>query len=148
MAQGTDKEILGTKSIFQEAERDKGGRPKINRALVIKNLKLKDSRGLPRYTKAQIGRMFKCTSKTIRRIFNEAVESGEIMVEDFSEKPIGIVEADFDSECERAKGFSYREWLSTRFGNKSQANYYFNFNPILKYFFTQKIPGGNQVEYR
>lgn len=125
---GTNKEILGKKSTFNEPVMDKGGRPKVNRALVIKNLKLKDSRGLPRYTKAQIGRMMKCSSKTIRRIYNDGIETGEINPEEFSERAIGIVEADFDSECERAKGFSYREWLSTRFGNKTQAQYYFNFS--------------------
>ena len=54
---GTDKDILGTPSKFREVKKKGPGRPKVNKALVIKNLKAKNAIGGPRYTKAQIARM-------------------------------------------------------------------------------------------
>jgi len=127
MKKGTNSQVLGRGSKTRDIVKKKAGRPKINRTLVIRNLKQKDSAGLPKYTKAQIARLMKCTPKTIRRIFNEAVEDGTLKPEDFEIKAIGIIEADFDEECRRAKGLSFREWLGTRFENKGAANTYFNF---------------------
>lgn len=124
---GTNSEILGRSSKYKTIKKKKAGRPRINRSLVIRNLKAKDNAGLPLYTKSQIARLMNCTPKTINRIYNEAIEAGTLKPEDFKLKAIGIVEADFDSECLRAKGLSFLEWLGTRFENKGAAMTYFNF---------------------
>lgn len=124
---GTDKDILGAPSKFREVQKKGPGRPKVNKALVIKNLKAKNAIGGPRYTKAQIARMMKCTPRTINRIYNEAMKNGELKPEDFEKKAIGVVEADFESECFRARGLSFREWLGTKFKLETQAQSYFNF---------------------
>lgn len=127
MDKGTNEERLGRGSRYREPIKKKAGRPKINRDLVIRNLKAKDATGGPRYTKAQVARLMGCTPKTINRIYNEALESGALKKSDFDKKAIGVVEADFDSECLRAKGLSFREWLGTRFQETSSANTNFNF---------------------
>jgi len=124
---GTDKEILGKSSKFTEPTKHKSGRPKVNRDLVIRNLKQTDSTGNRRYTNSQISKMAQCSPRTINRIMKEAVKSGEITEEDMKKKAIGTVEADFDSECFRVKGYSFLGWLETKFSNKSTAKYYFNF---------------------
>ncbi len=131
MDERTNKDILGRNSRYRAPEKKKGGRPKVNRDLVIRNLKAKDASGGPRYTKAQIARMMNCTPKTITRIYNEAIKSGDLKTSDFEKKAIGIIEADFDSECLRAKGLSFLAWLETRFSDQSSANYYFNFNALI-----------------
>ena len=66
---GTNSDVLGRGSKTRDIKKKKAGRPKINRALVIRNLKAKDSAGLPMYTKSQIARLMKCTPKTINRIY-------------------------------------------------------------------------------
>ena len=131
MDKGTNKDILGRGSKYRAPEKKKAGRPKVNRDLVIRNLKAKDASGGPRYTKAQIARMMGCVPKTINRIYNEAIESGDLKPSDFEKKAIGIIEADFDSECLRAKGLSFLSWLETRFSEQNAANLYFNFNALI-----------------
>ena len=127
MALGTNTEILGKSSKFKEAPKSRAGRPKINTEIVIRNIKLVDQIGNRRYTNAQIGRMMGCTSKTIGRIYRAALKSGAITEGDFNGTPIGVVEADFESECQRAKGLSFKDWLKTRFKSQSAAITYFNF---------------------
>lgn len=124
---GTNTEILGKSSKFNDAPKSKAGRPAVNKELVIRNLKLKDQLGNRRYTNSQIARMVGCSAKTIGRILKQALDDGEVTESEFEAKPIGVVEADFDSECERAKGMSFNGWLQTRFSASSQANTYFNF---------------------
>jgi DNA-binding Lrp family transcriptional regulator len=126
MAAGTNTELLGKGSKFTEVAK-KAGRPEVNREIVIRNLKLKDQMGNRRYTNAQIARMVNCSPKTVSRIWKQALKDGDITEEEFSAKPIGVVEADFDSECERARGMSFKTWLSTRFQEESHANTNFNF---------------------
>lgn len=131
MDKGTNTDRLGRGSKYRAPVKKKAGRPKINRDLVIRNLKAKDATGGPRYTKAQIARLMNCTPKTINRIYNEALASGALKASDFEKKAIGIIEADFDSECLRAKGLSFLKWLETRFSEQSSANLYFNFNALI-----------------
>ena len=131
MDKGTDRDRLGRGSKYRDIKKKKAGRPEVNRDLVIKNLLAKDSTGGPRYTKAQIARMMNCVPRTITRIYNEAIESGKLKESDFDKKAIGIVEADFESECFRAKGLSFQEWLGTKFKNPSQARSHFNYSALI-----------------
>jgi len=126
MDQGTNQELFGKKGTLRAPKTSKAGRPKINRDLAIKNLKAKDSLGNLRYTKAQVARLMKCTPKTINRIYNEAVEKGIIDPDEVA-KAIGMIEADFDAECERAKGSSFRQWILTKFDSESAGTTIFNF---------------------
>lgn len=126
----TDTEILGELSKFREPNTNgAGGRPRINRDLVIRNLKATDHTGNPRYTHAQIARLVGCSTRTIRRISNKAKADGLLEDEDRDGVPMGHVEADFNDETLRASriGISFREWLQINFKTKSSANYHFNF---------------------
>ena len=126
--QKTDKEILGELSKYREpSAKGKGGRPQVNRELVIRNLKAQDHTGNPRYTHAQIARLVGCSDRTVRRILNEAREEGLLDKEERTGASMGMVEADFNNECLRAMGIGFREWLQTKFKRKDQANYTFNF---------------------
>lgn len=128
----TNTEVLGKSNRGRESSSNgKGGRPKVSRELVIRNLKVQDHTGAPRYTYAQIARIVNCSTKTIKRIAKKAREDGELPETDRAQRALGIVEADFDSECERAMGYGFREWLNTKFKRKGQANYVFNFNAKL-----------------
>jgi len=127
MAQGTDVEILGKTGKLREPNGSKGGRPAVNRELVVRNLKLTDDSGKPRYTYSQIAKIARCSSRTIKRIANEARLAGDLTVEDRDGAPVGIVEADFDEECRRAMGYSFKEWLETKFKKNDTAQYHFNF---------------------
>lgn len=126
MAVGSNKDLLGKGSKFREPTNGQAGRPKVNRDLVIQNLKAKDALGNNRYSRAQVAKLCNCSAKTVGRIYREAVESGEI-IPDEETKAIGIVEADFDAECMRSQGLSFMEWLNTRFSDPSTAVYHFNF---------------------
>ena len=132
MDKGTNTERLGKTSKRREPskKKGKGGRPKVNRDLVIQYLKAKDSLGNNLYTRQQIAKMAKCDRKTVGRIYNEAVESGAIDPDEQT-KAIGIVEADFDAECQRAKGYSFYDWLTTRFDDESSATTVFNFSSLI-----------------
>lgn len=129
MAIGTNKDVLGKTSKFRDVS-GKAGRPKVNRELVIQYLKAQDQLGNNLYSKTQVSKLAKCSYKTVSRIYSEAVEEGLIVPEDES-KAIGIVEADFDSECQRAKGYSFKDWVETKFKRKSQAVTVFNFCSLV-----------------
>jgi hypothetical protein len=112
MAIGTDKELLKrTKKRIKPAKKSRGGRPMVNRELVIRLLKSVDSQGNPRYSYAQIGRDCGCSSRTVRDIRDEALASGELVSEERKKTALNMIEADFESECVRAKGVSFYQWL-------------------------------------
>ena len=123
---GTNTEMLGKPSKFTEVE-SKAGRPRINRKLILRNLKRVDQIGNRRYTNTQIARMAGCSARTVKRIWNEAVESGEITEAEQEAKILGVIEADFESECQRATGMSFRDWLHTKWKTSGKANSVFNF---------------------
>lgn len=124
MAIGTDREILGSK---KKERKTTAGRPTVDRELVIRNMKLTDVNGARRYTDKQLAAMAGCTTRTIRNIRTEALEKGLIDDANTDRGAIGIVEAELDAECIRAMGYSFHDWLITRFKRKSQANTVFNF---------------------
>lgn len=126
MAIGTNNDILGKQTKYTEPQ-ERRGRPKVNRDLVIANLKSKDELGNPRYTLTQVAKLCKCSRKTVQRIRDEALEDGLIDHDYLDQEVMGIVEAELDSECIRAKGYSFKGWLETRFKNEKQAHSYFNF---------------------
>lgn len=126
----TDSEILGELSKFREpVNNGKGGRPRVNRDLVLRNLKATDHTGNPRYTHAQIARLVGCSERTVRRIAKKAKKDGKLENDDRAGVPMGHVEADFNDETLRASriGISFREWLYIQFKTKGSANYHFNF---------------------
>lgn len=123
---GTDVKILGKAGKFREPSNG-AGRPKVNRELIIRNLKLKDETGRPRYTYEQIAKIAKCSTKTIKRVVNEARKSGDLIDDERDGEAIGIIEADFDSECKRAMGYSFLDWVSNQFKNPNQGKYHFNY---------------------
>lgn len=129
MSKGTNSQILGKNS--KNTEPTQQGRPRINRDLIIANLKSKDALGNPRYTIRQVAKLCKCSTKTIQRVRDEAMLSGDLNEDYKSSDAIGIIEADFDSECIRAKGYSFKSWLNTKFKEKSSATTYFNFCSLV-----------------
>lgn len=124
----TNEEILGRVSKFREPSGNgKGGRPKINRELVIRYLKMTDYLGNPLYTYRQIASKARCGYSTVKKIKKEAEESGELETQEDKRKALGMVEADFNDEVLRARGTGFLEWLKTRFENESDARFIFNF---------------------
>ena len=69
------------------------GRPRINRKLILRNLKRVDQIGNRRYTNTQIARMAGCSARTVKRIGNEAVESGDINEDEQEAEVLGGIEA-------------------------------------------------------
>ena len=100
----TDKEIFGEDTPLRIPTK---GRPKINEDLVKRLL---DSK---RYTPAQIAKRIGCHPETIRRISRRLEKNGEL-VREGNDKPKGLVEADFDAECESAMGISFLQWLTAK----------------------------------
>lgn len=127
MAEGTDKQILGSNSKKRERTH-KAGRRAVDRSLVIRNMKLVDNLGLPLYTDKQLARMAGCTDRTIRNIRAEAIESGDLVAADELKKSMGMVEADFDAETERANGYTFSSWLTTRFSGSKEGAWKPTFN--------------------
>lgn len=126
MSKGTNTEILGKKSKFKES--NGAGRPEFNRELILRNLKVTDALGNPRYSPAQIARMVGCSTKTVRRVRKDALDDGTLVYESGKERAVGIVEADFEAETVRAKGKSFKDWLNIKNPkNPKGANYIFNF---------------------
>lgn len=122
---GTNTDILGKKS---KHKKKIDGRRQYNRDLILRHLKVTDPIGNPRYSLKQIAQMVGCSTKTVRRARDEALEKGTLVYEDGKDKAVGIIEADFDSECKRAKGRSFKEWLLIKNPtNETGANYIFNF---------------------
>lgn len=120
---GTDREIHGSKKKSHNGR----GRPPIDRELILRNMKLVDSNGVRRYTDKQLASMAGCKPRSIRRLRVEFREAGLLEEVDQDKKGIGIIEAELDAECTRAMGYSFHDWLHTRFKNDSQAHTVFNF---------------------
>lgn len=125
MSKGTDKQILGKKAKY--LDESNGGRPGYNRDIILRNLKVVDALGNPRYSNAQIARMVGCGAKTVGRARKQALKDGTLVYETGKDKAVGIVEADFESEVFRASELSFSDWLDTKFKDKGQANTVFNF---------------------
>jgi hypothetical protein len=114
MSKGTDSKIFKKDELFREKSGNKGGRPRVNRELVLRLLKSVDSTGRPRYNHSQIASLAGCKPRIIGKIKKEAIEAGILTTEDRNEKALAIVEVDFDKECIRANGYSFLEWLETQ----------------------------------
>lgn len=119
MAQGRDSEIFGDDPTVRI---ETGGRPKVDRDKVLRLLKAEI------YTTGQIAQACACSSRTVTRIREEMIEEGRLEGDDMKGKKIGaIVQADFEDECKRATGFSYMDWLRTKFSTPRAGVRYFNF---------------------
>jgi len=116
VAQGSDLEIFGKDDPLRTPT---AGRPAINRDLARRLLQAQI------YTKTQISRALKCSTKSVRRIELELLESGELVYEEEREF-LNETEADFDAECHRATGMSFKEWLNSK-TVKTRATYIFKF---------------------
>lgn len=126
MAIGSDRELFGKiKKRIKPNKNSKGGRPKVNRDLVIRLLKSTTPEGSPRYKLSQIARQAGCSRKTVQRIRDEALEEGLIETSDRSKPALGTVEAEFDAECTRATGYSFLEWVQN--STPKAGKYIFNF---------------------
>jgi len=126
MSKGTDSEILGKKSKYLNPS--EGGRPKYDRDMIIRNLRLVDHTGKPRYTNAQVAHIIGCSVDTVKRAKREAIKNGELKPVEETGRAIGIVEGDFEQECLRAREMSFKGWLETRFSaSEKQGRYVFNF---------------------
>lgn len=110
----TDKEIFGEDTELRISTK---GRPKINEDLVKRLLDGK------RYTPAQIANRLKCHPETIRRIRRKLEKEGIIETPERNGTK-GLVEADFDTECESAMGISFLGWLK---GKRKRPRGVFNF---------------------
>ncbi len=114
---GTDNEILGTTPRFT-VRRARAGRPALDRNLIKRYLEAG-------HTPAQIAAGIKCKPATVRKIRRELEREGEINKAD--RDPIGkLIALDFDDECKRATGYSFRDWLHNK-SKKHFAEYLFKF---------------------
>ncbi len=118
VAIGTNLEILGSRPRFT-VKSARAGRPALDRNLVKRYLAAGN-------TPAQIAAGMKCNPATISRIRRELERGGEINKED--RDPIGkLIALDFDDECKRAMGYSFRDWLYNK-RRKVNASNSFHFN--------------------
>lgn len=130
--EGTNRDVLGRPSKYREPSGNgKGGRPKVNRELVIRYLKMKDNLGNPLYTQTQIASQCRCGYSTVKKIKKEAEEAGELETEESRRTALGMVEADFNSETLRARGTSFLDWVLSTFKDKSDAKRVFNFTSLV-----------------
>lgn len=104
MATGTDKSILNVRKEVLLVKTK--GRPELNRDFARRLF-------LSKYSTKQIAQTLKCNEKTVRRIKQELIASGELSLENVS-KDLPIIEADFDQECKRATGFSFFDWTKSK----------------------------------
>jgi integrase len=94
-------------------------------------LKETDNLGNRLYTYRQVAQKCRCGYSTVKRIKKEAEEEGLLETEEDRRTALGMVEADFDAECERARGSSFLKWLNTRFKDSSDAKSVFNFCSLV-----------------
>lgn len=104
MATGADSQILKKTEKLRIRGR---GRPKVNRELAKRLI-------IAKYSTADIVNTLKCDKKTVYRIRDELIASGEVKPEEMKDIEKPIVSADFDQECERATGFKFSIWLGNR----------------------------------
>jgi len=113
---GTDTEILGSKPTFTI---NKGvGRPALDRNLVKRYLDAG-------YSPAQIATEMECKVRTVRKVRRELERVGDLRKED-RDIHGKMVALDFDDECKRAMGYSFREWLINK-KKEENARWLFNF---------------------
>lgn len=103
MASGTDKQIFKSQESL-EVRSSNGGRPKINRDLVLTLIK-------QGYSTQYITKTLKVSSRSVRRIEKEAIDRKEI---DVSIEQLEKENLDFDEELTKAKGISFYSWLKSR----------------------------------
>jgi len=119
MTIGRDSDIFGEDPTVRV---ETGGRPAVDRDKALLLLKAEI------YTTGQIAQALDCSPRTVRRIREELIEEGKLESDDMKNKKIGaVVGNDFDAECYRTTGLSFRDWLQTKFSSKSTANTCFNF---------------------
>lgn len=104
MAQGTDAEILNRAEPTRTATK---GRPEVNRDLARRLLQAK-------YSTREVANRLKCSSKTIYRIRDELLATGELTEKIVEEAETPISALDFDEESERATGTKFKEWLQNK----------------------------------
>ena len=104
MSDKTDKEIFGEDTEIRISTK---GRPKVNEDLVRRLLDGK------KYTPAQIAKRLDCHPETIRRIRRRLEKEGTLEAPERNGTK-GLVEADFDTECESAMGISFLGWLTAK----------------------------------
>lgn len=104
MATGTDGQILSRKEILTVKTK---GRPQVNRELGKRLL-------LAGYSTEQIATALKCSHKTIYRLRDELIARGELRGSEIEEAGTPLVETDFDEECKRATGTSFKEHLQSK----------------------------------
>lgn len=112
----TDGQTL-TKSLPKKVKTN--GRPEFNRDLALRLFKAK-------YSTSQISKYLKCSAKTVYRIRDEFIKTGDLDAEVLKENDAPLVEADFDSECNRATGMSFLSWIRSK-QTSSSAIKIFNF---------------------
>ncbi len=107
MSGGTDSEIFGDDDKIRiQSNGSKGGASRINRDLARRLFQAG-------FSPKQVASKLKCHVVTARKIRGELEESGEL-VKDEREQGLNIVQADFDQECEVARGISFAGWLKTK----------------------------------
>lgn len=117
LAIGTDQQIF----VKEEPTRKKvEGRPEFNRDLARRLL-------ISGYSTNQIMASLKCSQKTVYRMKAELIAEGVLNAEEVKEAATPLTDADFDSECKRATGISFKEWLLSRM-NRGTAISSFNFS--------------------
>lgn len=115
MAVGSDAKIFG-KDKSTTNKNPRGGRPKIDRDLALRLFQAK-------YSPAVVAGHLDCKEETAQAIRRELVKAGKL---DKIKTQAQLVSADFDEECKRATGFSFRDWLINK-RKKDNAIYTFNF---------------------
>lgn len=104
MATGTDGQILSRKEILRINTK---GRPSVNRDLGKRLL-------LSGYSTEQIATALKCGHKTVYRIRDELIAKGELTKTEIQDAGTPFIETDFDEECKRATGTSFKEFLKSK----------------------------------
>lgn len=104
MSKGTDGQILSKREVLITKTK---GRPRVNRELGKRLL-------LAGYSTEQISKALKCGHKTIYRMRDELIAKGELTNGQLKEADTPLIEADFDSECIRATGTSFKTYLSSK----------------------------------
>ncbi len=103
MAIGTDEEIFKDKAKPKRGEQSVG-RPKVDRSLALRLFQAKyDNKTVAGYLKIQPR-----TAAKIRRELTAEGLLGKLKTER------DLVEVEFDKECTRATGFSFKEWLHNK----------------------------------
>lgn len=115
MAVGSDDEIFGTEKKGDKPKR-RAGRPRIDRDLALRLFQAK-------YDNATVATHLGIKRDTAGRIRRQLIKEGKLGKEKTQKE---LVAADFDEECIRATGYSFRDWLNNK-RKKGNAKTLFNF---------------------